>query len=713
LLALATLTSCADAPPPAPTTPTCEAKGITAAMQAVAPDAIAVHLDVPSSKGMDIVRADLASYLGQMWGTGVPIAAGAPDFSLEHTVWISSSAEAQALAGTIPAEGYVIRRLAHAGSEVLLVAAADEAALTTGAYALLEELGARFFHPKDELVPHLGGVFLPSAIDVARKPAFALRGVQLHTLHPIEYFRAFLEPGEQNLKDALRFVDWIAKTGQNEVQFWLLSDIDLAAWRPHAEAIIAHAHDRGIKVGAMVHLSSEGSLQKGYELVQDPDNWQAGMDARIDALLEVPFDLVEMGMGEFLAGDPNAVVTWLDHATAYMADKYPGKKLSVTNHIGNFPDLWVDYNGQKTFYYHLPGFADPRLVNDVHTVFFFDLYRPWAAYAHEDFFLHREFLFEQLSKREMWYKPESAYWVSADVDVPLFLPSYIEARWNDIHGLVADTKAMGLPPLGGHVMFSSGHEWGYWLTDYLSARMMWEPEKDLRHFIGHATHALGTCGESVETGLVALVDAQREFLFDKRLVGYMSGEDLQDDLGALAGFVTMPVRIGFGSLQKMSESERQAFEKDVIGGLEAFAGATADAEAILVGACARPDVDVGRFCREFADGAEIVRLRAEQTALLYRAALDHARGGGAGASLLAEARQRTEAAARVVARREKDYRFPLAEVVEPWPNPTIYHYGYLRQAHTLCYWQRREEEVRFLLEEGQVSPPAALPTCLN
>ena len=32
------------------------------------------------------------------------------------------------------------------------------------------------------------------------------------------------------------------------------------------------------------------------------------------------WDLIELGLGEFLAGDPDELVIWLDHATAYMAE---------------------------------------------------------------------------------------------------------------------------------------------------------------------------------------------------------------------------------------------------------------------------------------------------------------------------------------------------------------------------------------------------------
>jgi hypothetical protein len=46
-----------------------------------------------------------------------------------------------------------------------------------------------------------------------------------------------------------------------------------------------------------------------------------------------------------------------------------------------------------------------------------------------------------------------------------------------------------------------------------------------------------------------------------------------------------------------------------------------------------------------------------------------------------------------------------------YANPTIYQYGYLRQAHTQCFFHRREQEVQALLQTGAVASIAALTSC--
>ena len=66
-----------------------------------------------------------------------------------------------------------------------------------------------------------------------------------------------------------------------------------------------------------------------------------------------------------------------------------------------------------------------------------------------------------------------------------------------------------------------------------------------------------------------------------------------------------------------------------------------------------------------------------------------------------------------MARRERHYRFDVERLTGLHGSPTIYNFGYLRPAHTQCYWTRRELQVRELLDSGSPAPIAALPTCME
>ncbi|HEY6461865.1 MAG TPA: hypothetical protein VIY73_16985, partial [Polyangiaceae bacterium] len=416
-------------------------------------------------------------------------------------------------AGTRSA-GYAMKRIDDGGATTLLVYAAAPDDLAAGAYALLETFGARFFHPKQELVPSLGAPRVPHTLDVWRTPLTGRRGLQPHTLHPIEYFDVFMQPSDANLADAKRYVDWLVKTGQNYVQWPLLSTVDWTTWKPYAQSILDYAHSRNVKVGAVPEVWGGSSLQNNYVLVTDATKWQAQMTAGLDQLLTLPWDVVELTLGEFTSTDPGETIEWLDFATQYVLEKAPGTVVNVENHVGNYPDLWVKYQGQTVFYYHLGAYCDARLGQNVHTLSVFDLFRDWATYAHPNFFLQRDYILQELPLRRVSYFPESAYWISADVDVPLFLPMTIWSRWNDIHTLSAELADRGLPPLDGHVMFSSGHEWGFWMTDYLVAHMLWAPDEPFDAFVSEVAGAYGSCAGGVHDALSTFTQLENTYLFD-------------------------------------------------------------------------------------------------------------------------------------------------------------------------------------------------------
>jgi hypothetical protein len=695
-------------PPPAVA---CDSTATPRPTDAFALADVGVYVDSADPK-LDPVRADLASYLGAMWGGAVPVASTPPDGGKRVSLWLSTSDAARSAAGASIGAGYALKRVDAGGATKVIVYAPGADDLVSGAYALLEELGARFFHPKQELVPSFGAPRIPQALDVARAPAMRRRGLQPHTLHPIEYFATFMQPSAENLADAKRFVDWLVKTGQNYVQWPLLSTVDWASWKPHAQAILDYAHARGVRVGAVPQVWGGSALQNNYVLVTDATKADAQMAAKLDQLMELPWDVVELALGEFTSTDPQSVIDWLDYATQYLVAKTPAVEVDVQNHVGNYPALWVQYQGQTVYYYHLPQFCDPRLGQSVHTLSLFDVYRPWATYAHPNFWLQHDYIGQEIPTRRVTYFPESAYWISADDDVPLFLPEHLYARWLDIHGLTAELAAAGLPPLDGHVTFTSGHEWGYWMTDYLVARMLWSPADPLDAFVGHVADAYGNCAGDVAGALSAFIDLQTQYLFDQRLLAYVQGENTTVDLGYLAGLETHPRRVEFEELVAMSAADRAAFEANVIAGLEAFAAAAQPIEDTLSARCRGSDATLAPWCGELWDGVAVVRLRAQHAALLYRAVLLYA-GGGDGSAMLASAAATTDAAAAVIARREAGYRFDLDRVTGAYQNPTVYAYGYLRQAHTQCYWRRREEQVSFLLANGVAEGLVSLPHCEN
>ncbi len=652
------------------------------------------------------VRADLATYLGRLWSAPIEVTAGPP------------SGDAIVLRLDANVQGYTIAR-ADDGGKRIVVAAGTKADLVAGAYALLEELGIRFFHPMEELVPSFDAPRFPRRLDVRRRAWVKTRGLQVHLLHPLEWFRSLMEPGEQNLAEAKRLIDWLVKTGQNHLQWPIMRTVDWRTFAEHARKIADYAHARGVNVGCSLNLSAKGSLQGNYVLVTDDAQYDRQIAAGLARAMEVPWDDVEIALGEFLAADPEALVRWLDAAVAHLAATSPGTRISVQNHVGNYESLYSDFRGvPRTYFYHVPQYADPRLGQTPHTLFWHDLYRPGGMYQHPDFSFQREFILAQLASpanRRVRYFPESAYWIATDIDVPAFLPEFIESRWTDIHRLAEDIREKGLPPLDGHVLFSSGHEWGYWLTDYLVAKMLWDPDAPLDRFVAHYASAFGSCAPAMGSALSRVIELQRAYLLERRLVPYVSGEDNAVDLGALAGFTIREPRKKFDDLVLAPEQERAAFEASVLADLDTMIREMRPVEDDLAARCRGSDAPLVPWCEELRDGVRIARIRLEHTVALYRAILAHARSRAEDANrLLHEGMAITERAKEVIAARERHYRFDVERLTAAYDNPTVYKFGYLRQAHTQCLWRRQDEQARRIVEENLIgSKPTGLPSCLD
>jgi hypothetical protein len=660
---------------------------------------------------------DLARYAGELWGRPVRVERGAPPAGAPWLVWLSTAKEATALAPA-PERGYHMRRLP--GPAPRFVISADTAdALRAASYAWLELLGARFFHPRQEVIPRMDGVWVPRALDVSRTPFAEVRSFQVHTLHPVEYNEALVDLGPGALDEGKALVDWVVKTGQNRLKWFLLQKTDRTRQREVIGALIEYAHARGITVGALVQLSGQGSLQGAEELIdlRDPA-WPAHLAKRVEEIFNVPWDSLDLTFGEFSSGDPEGLVRQLDLARETIAQRYPDARVNAVNHVGNFPNLYVPFRGRPNqYYYHLTAYADPRIGELVHTLHFYDLYRRGAMYEHDDFAFQREFLIDERALgRRVGYYPESAYWISSDIDVPLYLPAYTYSRWLDIRGLQRDLSARGLTaptPIDEHCMFSSGHEWGYWMHDYLAAHALWQAAEPFEALPRHVAGAFGTCAPGLGDVLARTVQLENDYLHERHLIAYLWGESATVDLGALGGIDIRRERTSFATVLRMGDAEQRTFERDVLAPLSTFAGELDALEREANAHCKGMGAEMSSarpFCEEMVDGLRVTRVRTEHAVALYQAVLAHARGASP-EEALARAEQRRDTAARVIDKRGKAYRFPLERYVDLRPNVTSYASGYLARTHDQCFYLRREAQAAYVIEQGSDPNFGRIPGC--
>ncbi|HUS63513.1 MAG TPA: hypothetical protein VMZ28_03180 [Kofleriaceae bacterium] len=609
-------------------------------------------------------------------------------------------------------ECYRIDQRGDAG-DAFLVRGGGVLGVQYGVAHLLELHGVRFLHPWETYAPETPSLQpdAEAALGVVHQAEVAIRGLHLHTLHPIEAYRGLWEPAADGaLDEAAHVFNWLIANRGNHVQWVALDDILEPArgdaWRAYAAELVDLAHRRGLRTGIGLQLFGSSNLQRGFDLIDADEIDEAALDemrARWELITAPGFDVYNLSFGEFFAADPALFVSTVNQAFAMMRDAAPDAAMSATIHVGASDDQRVTYQGEEMPYYFLVRFADPRIEPLVHTVMYYNLFEDaGGAYHHDEFDEHRAFLLERLAAGEpVGYFPETAYWVAFDDSVPIYAPLYVRSRWLDL----ARIAAAG-PPLEEQILFSSGWEWGYWQNDRAALRAAFQLPPSWRDLF-REMYAPRQGGAALSAVAADLAEVEHDALIEQRLAGYLAGRDLYIDVGGDIGIVSQPDRVTFADLAAADAGARADFEAGVLADLDGLEAALAALDA-RAGALGGPD---DRFRREVIDGVRVTWLRARFIAGAYRAALAHLDGrDGEAMTLRAAAADELEAARAVVERRHGDLHFPdPARLLDIDMNQTVYPFGYLTMAHRLCYWERELAEVGNLLD----GTGETVPSCIN
>lgn len=568
-------------------------------------------------------------------------------------------------------------------------------------YGLLQErLGYRFLHPRQTIFPRHVAWPLPPRFRWEATPRFAVRGFHLHTLHPVELTEQLHDPSRPGaLADIGEYVDWLARNGQNTLQFFLLRDVDRELWPDHARAFVAYAHRRGVRVGVEISLAM--LQQQAFQAVKllRPGH-RSQIDRTLAWLFRAPWDFItlESTMGEHLPRLGDALPSLRDHLAREVTGRYGARLMHATHVIRD----GGEEDGRNPVADTLP--AGCGIL--IHTVMCYSASEEKApVYGNRN----QRFMLERAARenrrRETWYWPESGYWVAFDNSVPLLLLPYLDVRFADM----ATMEELGV---AGHITFTTGWEWGYWLTDWSIARWSWRHSLDGRE---RADGPLSVLADLFpDRRLQALwseaLALQNRFLKEKELLRHLS---------ALAPFSEFPPPFDkpfqpeppFSSrwlLTGASDEEAALIIAGAVTGLEQFAR---EMERLTEA--------IGRETERFADaggegasevrgiGLELVRglrvtaLRSRHRALTMRALVAMRETPGrwqkpspASMHLLTRAAAVREEALRLVREQEQRYRYPTGFVARKRPDRTAYGFGYLYPVSDLFFWRREEEQVR-------------------
>lgn len=592
---------------------------------------------------------------------------------------------------------------------LLLVSGGEKLGVQYGLWHALELLGYRFLHPWQSVVPTTPRAAPAAELGVEHAPEMKKRrGLHLHTLHPIESLYDFWLPGEGNLEGALRTVDFLIKNRGNYIQWAALDDVQkddavTAAWRTHTRAITAFAHAHGVTTGVQIQLFGQANLQNAFDLIDDgPMDPLPELRRRLHLLLDGNgFDVTCLSFGEFFAADPAAFVAEVNTAYDEMKTVQPGLEVTTLIHVGNYDNLRVTFMGETLLYYFLVKFANPAIVPWVHTTMYYNLFEDaGGAYLHDRFDEHRDFLEAKLrAGQPAGYLPENAYWIAFDNNVPTFLPLYVRSRWTDVDRLAEAGH------VDDHVIFSTGWEWGYWLSDVAVLRMNYEKPAAWDRDVQHVFAAWGEAGAKVGGLVKRLADVQHEFLIVKRLAAYLAGRDQVIDAGDRLGIFSQPDRPEFTEVAALDAAGRAAFVTDKLEPMADFAAQLTALDVELQALTLPEDV----FLAEVKDGFAVTAARARYIHAVYAATVAYAETGSDGGWLDKADGFLAEGRAAVARRRTKLHDPDPKTILRPTPNPTFYQYGYLREGDSLCFWERERAQARqLILQTGDTIPGCVL-----
>jgi hypothetical protein len=400
--------------------------------------------------------------------------------------------------------------------------------------------------------------------------------------------------------------------------------------------------------------------------------------------MQVPWDFVtlDLTMGEYQPDLGSILPGLRDHVVRAITERY-SRPVMFTTHV--IPGAEAEPGTRVV----------PRTGVLIHTVMCYGMEEPFAPVygnRNQQHMLARAA--REVKRRETWYWPESAYWVAFDNPVPvLFLP-YLSARWSDMN-------AMERISIDGHMTFSSGWEWGYWLVDWSISRWSWRFEEQ---GAVRRSHPLSALADFVRTersmNLWKKAFAlQQEYFKDRGLIPFLAAADPSAELFWPFNRPFQP-RMPFSLrwlLHDATDSEIGAVLRAPLGALEAYGREMSEVVSALRshaderGGAPR---ELRAIEQELLTALEVTALRAEHRSLTLRA-LSALRDNGKIAELfLNKAAILRARAEKLVKHQEGMYRYPIEQIARPTQNHTAYRFGYLWPASTLHFWKREEEQVR-------------------
>jgi hypothetical protein len=290
--------------------------------------------------------------------------------------------------------------------------------------------------------------------------------------------------------------------------------------------------------------------------------------------------------------------------------------------------------------------------------------------------------------REVWFYPESAYWVTYDNSVPMLLLPYLSGRLSDI--LLCEKE--NVP---NHLTFSSGWELGYWPVDWSIARWSWSSSFGGEEHIPEPMEWVTALGypSDVKTNLESHLELQQEYLLNKNLLRYMCAQTVTDELSLFRKQFQPRPDFTFKWLARKSDAAtRYEVEKVGIAQLQEY---YSKSEALNLKLSMLTSTIPHSPMSEYFMALQLTSLRAKHRACTVNAILSHReKRKDDKAHWLQKASEIREQGLQFVHLLEQDYKYDPEYLYGERYSHTSYPYGYMYAPHTLHFWKREEEQAR-------------------
>jgi len=578
--------------------------------------------------------------------------------------------------------------------EKLELNAQNHQGVSAGLYGLLQEYwGFAFYHPKQIVIPDLSEKPQLNSLEWEARPRFSKMGFHLHTQHPLELTEALLDHEFPNGFAMIEeYIIWLARNQQNYFEFNLLESINLEKWPAYAKKMVDKLHERGIIAGLDVSLHM--MQQKAFMLYQNPPasfkSKKKQIKENVDLLFEADWDVwsVEFSTTEFTTGKLNKKLEMQLYLNELLQEK--GCKLTGREHVVKKESM-VDNSKKKFVLNKQQKIFDQSRGILSHTVMFYTATEEVApVYENENLKHMFDLILKEKDHREIWYYPESAYWVTFDNSIPMLLLPYLSARLNDI--LVMDSIN-----IEGHLTFSSGWEWGYWLIDWSIARWSWEHQYNGEIHQAKSTEFIQDISKEKEFSiyLAKTLTIQDQYIKDSLLIEYLTAMSPNDEVSWI-GNIQLHPRPKWQYKHLMNKVDEDILKQVALKVklLQNFSNSYFKIkEKHLNHLSELSDIE-----QELVNGLDVTALRAQHKAHTLAAIKKHRlnklnKKPFDLKQAIEEAKATRLKALSIVREQEKLYRYPLDYLTQKRKGHTCYHFGYLYTVNNLHYWNREEEQI--------------------